>query len=95
MKPGKVLKDEQFGCPISERLSNVLSSYTTINDRADVSRATGVGSSTVRDVSYRRNNLTEENSKAITALAKIAQDNCRNTISDAHKALDYLKSILK
>lgn len=93
--PIKVLKDEQFGNPISEKLSNLLRCYTTNNDRANVSISTGVGSSTVRDVSYRNNNLTEDNSKAIIALVEIAIKNCRESISNAQKALKYLSSIVE
>ena len=89
-----VLKDEQFGNPISEKLSNHLKTYTSNNDRANVSRMTGIGSSTVRDVAYRNNNLTESNSKAIIELARIALINCSNSIEDAVKAASELKSIL-
>ena len=89
-----LLKDEQFGNPISEKLSNYLRTYTTSNDRANVSRMTGVGSSTVRDVAYRNNNLTEGNSKAIIELARIAIMNCDNSIEDAGKAAAELRSIL-
>ncbi|SOC79855.1 hypothetical protein SAMN06296241_1393 [Salinimicrobium sediminis] len=89
-----MLKNEQFGNPISEKLSNYLRTYTGKDDRANVSRMTGVGSSTVRDVAFRNNNLTESNSRAIIELMRIAIINCNNLIEDAGKAITDLKSIL-
>ena len=68
----QTLKNESYGIPISEELSNFIKEYTNTNDRANVSSETGIGTSTVRDVAYRANNLTESNSKAVIALVKIA-----------------------
>ena len=89
------LKDEQFGSPISEKLSKYLRAYTGKNERADVSRKTGVGSSTIRDVTFRNNNLTEDNSKAIVCLVEIAIEKCSSSIKTAAETAKSLKSILK
>lgn len=94
LKEQSMLKNENYGNPISERLSNLLKTYTTSNDRANVSRMTGVGSSTVRDVVYRNNNLTESNSRAIIELIHIAIINCNNSVNDAREAVEYLQSEL-
>lgn len=88
------LKNETFGSPISEKLSDYLRKYTTSNDRATVCIETGVGMSTVRDVCYRKNSLTEDNSKAIIALVNIAISACENSIEKADEAIKDLKEIL-
>lgn len=75
-----------YGSPISYDLSNYLKEYTSNNDRADVSAKTGVGSSTIRDLVYRLNNITESNSKAIIELMKIAVVNCTDKIEYSKKA---------
>jgi cyanate lyase len=90
-----MLLNEQFGSPISEELSNLLTKYTNRDDWADVSRSKGVGSSTIRDVVYRRNSLTESNSKAIIELIRVAIQNIESLIEGAKTASVYAKSITK
>src|SRR5690554_902901 len=90
-KPEMILRDEKFSNPISEKLSHNLKRYTGKHDRANVAIATGVGTSTVREVVYRANPLTENNSKAIIALIDIAVQNCENAIVDAIAAIEELK----
>lgn len=70
-----------YGKTISQDLSNYLRQYTTTRDRADVNAATGIGTSTIRDLVFRRNTLTLENSKSITELSKLAVKNSREKIS--------------
>lgn len=76
---------DSYSKPISEKLSEYLRDWTNKQDRADVSRITKIGLSTIRDVVYRNNSLTEENSKAIVELMKIAVVNCTNKIAYAKK----------
>lgn len=96
LKPEQIiLKNEKFGNPISEKLSTYLRTYTGKDDRANVSTVTGVGASTIRDVVFRTNSLTRNNSKGIIELIKLAIHNCENSIDDAEIAIDELQSVLK
>lgn len=88
------LKNEIFGCPISEDLSLHLKRYTTNKDWADVSVKTRVGTSTIRDVIYRNNALTKNNSKAIIELAMVALQNCKSEINDAETSIRELNEML-
>ena len=89
------LLNEEFGNPISEKLSNLLRSHITKDDRANVSTTTGIGSSTVRNIVFRSTTLTEDNSKAAIELVNVAIKNCETTIANANKAKHELKLILK
>lgn len=89
-----LLPNEQFGSPISDDLSALLIKYTSRDDWADVSRSKAVGSSTIRDVVYRRNSLTESNSKAIVELVRVAVNNIKAIIREAEDASNYANSIL-
>ena len=84
-------KEEDFGKPISKELSELLKKFTTKNDVADVSTATGVSISTIRDVKRRANMLTAGNSVAIAELINIAKTNCNLEIETAEKSLKFLK----
>lgn len=86
-----LFQQESFGKPISEQLSDYLKQYTSNHDRANVAEKTGVSISTIRDVSYRNNMVTENNSIAMLELMKIAVVNCTNTIQHAKKAKEYLE----
>jgi len=85
---------ENYGKPISEELSTYLKEYTDNNDRANVAAKSRVGISTIRDVTYRNNNLTETNAEAITELMKIAIINCQNRIQYSKKVKKDLESQL-
>ena len=88
------LKNEIFGCPISENLSLRLKTHTSNKDWADVSVKTRVGTSTIRDVIYRNNALTKNNSKAIIELAMVALQNCKNEIHNAESSIRELNQML-
>lgn len=83
-----------YGNPISELLAQYLKDYTDNNDRANVAAKTGVSISTIRDVTYRANNLTEGNSVAIVELMRVAVVNCTNKIEYSKKAKEDLESQL-
>ena len=89
-----LLKHENFGNPISEKLSNYLRAHTSKDDRANVAITTGVGTSTIRNVVFRSNTLTEDNSKAIVELVKVAIENCQKSIGEESQAMKALKEIL-
>lgn len=86
---------ENLGVPISERLSSYLRAYTDKYDRANVSRLHNIGTSTIRDVVFRANTLTEYNSQAIEELIKIAISNCDRSIFEAKETKKRLLQILK
>lgn len=90
-----LFKEEHYGKLISTDLANYLRSYTDIMDRAKVSSVTGVGISTIRDVVYQRNTLTENSSAAIIELMKIAVQNCKNSITKAKKVKNELEIMLE
>lgn len=85
-----MFKPEEFGKPISQELSETLREYTSKDDRSDVSTKTGISLSSIRDVMYRNNSLTESNSRAIVMLSAIAKDNCKQVIDDANIAIKIL-----
>lgn len=71
---------EDYGKPISEKLSEVLRRNTSKNDLANIVIRTNVSFSTIRGVVYRTNSLTKLNAKAISLLMHAAFEN-----SVAHK----------
>jgi predicted DNA-binding protein YlxM (UPF0122 family) len=86
---------DSYGKPISEELSNYLRTYTDKFDRADVAAETEIGTSTIRDVVFRTNSLTEQNSKAIIELMKIAVKKCELNIINSTEAKEELTEMLK
>ncbi|MEO1009796.1 MAG: hypothetical protein AAFX53_00730 [Bacteroidota bacterium] len=89
-----MFESKDYGRPISEQLSRTLRRNTTKDDFANISSATGISFSTIRDVVYRTNSLTRSNAKAIHALVKVAFDNslARQLIAEGDK--HYLNSLL-
>lgn len=75
-------KSNSYGKPISEELSKNLKKYTSKDDRANVSIKTGISVSTIRDVVYRVNMLTENNSVGILELIKVAVSNIETSSND-------------
>jgi len=84
--------EENYGKPISEQLAEYLKTYTDNNDRANVAAKTGVSISTIRDVTYRANNLTESNAVAIVELMRVAVANCTHKIEHGKRAKKDLES---
>lgn len=70
-----MFKEEDYGKPISEKLSITLRRNSSKNDFANIAAATAVSFSTIRDVVYRTNSLTKSNSKAILELVRISFEN--------------------
>ncbi|MEL6916093.1 MAG: hypothetical protein AAFO99_00045 [Bacteroidota bacterium] len=70
-----MFEENQYGKPISERLSTILRRNTSKDDFANIAAHTNISFSTIRDVVYRTNSLTKSNSKAIKKLIHIAFEN--------------------
>lgn len=70
-----IFSEEDFGRPISERLSEVLRRNVSKNDMANVAIQGNVSFSTIRDVVYRSNSLTKINALAIALLLHAAFEN--------------------
>ena len=70
-----MFEEDDYGKPISERLSIILRRNTTKDDFANVAANTNISISTIRDVVYRTNSLTKSNSKAIKELVRVAFEN--------------------
>ncbi|WP_394747915.1 hypothetical protein [Spongiimicrobium salis] len=70
-----MFEKNDYGKPISEKLSSVLRRNTTKGDFANVATQTNISFSTIRDVVYRTNSLTKSNSKGIEVLIKTAFNN--------------------
>jgi len=83
-----LFKEEDFGKPISEELSNYLKSFTNSKDVVDASEKTGIGLSTAKQLRVRTNTLTKDNQIVIVELVKTAFNN-------AMKFNDLNKSIKK
>lgn len=90
-----LFENEHFGKPISVQLSEHLKANISKNDLADVATKTDVSISTVRDVMYRNNGLTENNSTAIVELVKIAIANCHNMIGETRRAKSFLEKLIE
>jgi hypothetical protein len=86
---------QHFGKPISEMLSKYLLEFTDQTDRANVSQQTSISTSTIRDVVYRRNTLTETNYIGIVELMRIAVANCTQKIKTSKQAKSFIEIQLK
>lgn len=84
----------QRGKPISVELSDFLKEFTCPRDIADISNETSVSISTINYVKCRRNNVSDDNKKAIIRLIQKADVNADNKIKDAKKGKKYIKQIL-
>lgn len=94
LKTELIFKDEDYGKPISEKLSEALRRNTTKNDLANIAIKTNVSFSTIRDVVYRTNSLTKLNAKAIGLLMHAAFENSVAYKLKAEGDNIYLKGLL-
>lgn len=70
-----MFEENDYGKPISEKLSTILRRNTTKDDFANVAAQTNISFSTIRDVVYRTNSLTKSNAKAIRIIINAAFNN--------------------
>ena len=75
IKAENIFQKEDYGKPISERLSETLRRNLTKNDYANIAIRSNVSFSTIRDVVYRTNSLTKANAMAICLLVHAAFEN--------------------
>lgn len=61
-----------IGQIITEQVADLIKASTTAQDRASVFTSTGVGTSTLRNITYRLNPVTASNVKGVKALLEIA-----------------------
>ena len=85
--------NQPYGVPIDEKLSEYLKLYNSTGDRANASAKTGLGASTLRDVTYRLNNLTENNERGVLALIETAVANAQKQIIDAQEAIEFFNNL--
>ncbi|SDQ15811.1 hypothetical protein [Flagellimonas zhangzhouensis] len=90
-----IFSKEDYGSPISERLSEVLRRNLTKNDFANVAIRSGISFSTIRDVVYRTNSLTKSNATAISLLMHAAFENSIAYKFRAEGDLMFLGKILE
>ncbi len=83
-----------YGETISVELSEYLKEFTGKDDRALVNEKTGISVSTLRDLTYRTNAVTENNEIGIIELMKIAIQNAENNIHRATQCKIDLTEIL-
>lgn len=80
---------------ISIELSEYLKEFTTKDDRADIiSKVVGVGSSTLRDLVYRTNSVSENNLPALKLLIIKASENADAKIKKAKSCKKEVKKVL-
>ncbi len=80
---------------ISVSLSEILKEFTTKDDRADIiSKINGVSSSTLRDVMYRRNSVSENNLPAVKLLLLKASQNADAKIKQARNCKKEVKKVI-
>lgn len=90
-----IFLNEDYGKPISERLSIVLRRNVSKNDFANIAIRSNISFSTIRDVVYRTNSLTKANAKAISLLIHAAFENSIAFKLQAEGDILFLNSLLK
>lgn len=90
-----IFLNEDYGKPISERLSIVLRRNVSKNDFANIAIRSNISFSTIRDVVYRTNSLTRANAKAISLLIHAAFENSIAFKLQAEGDILFLNSLLK
>lgn len=87
--------EENYGKPISERLSIILRRNVSKDDFANIAIRSKVSFSTIRDVVYRTNSLTKANAKAISLLVHAAFENSIAFKLQAEGDILFLDNLLK
>ncbi|GMN07766.1 hypothetical protein MTsPCn5_31550 [Croceitalea sp. MTPC5] len=90
-----MFSEEDYGKPISERLSTILRRTTSKDDLANIALRSNVSFSTIRDVVYRTNSLTKSNAKAIALLIHVAFENAIAQKLQAEGDIMFMDNMLK
>lgn len=85
-----LFEKKDFGKTISQKLSAYIKTHTGKVDHAEVASELGVSPSTIRDVIYRTNVLTERSAPAIIEMMRRAIKNCDQSINDSREAKEFL-----
>lgn len=94
MTEQEIIKDQDYGKLITPELHNYLMNYTDKSDRALAADRSGVGISVITQVRRRVANITENNSKGIIELIKIAVNKCDANIEDFREVKSQLSQML-
>ncbi|WP_222982800.1 hypothetical protein [Flagellimonas meishanensis] len=89
-----IFQEEDYGKPISERLSQILRRNVSKNDYANIAIRSNVSFSTIRDVVYRTNSLTKSNATAICLLMHAAFENSMAYKLRAEADIIFLNNLL-
>ena len=85
-----ILKGEQFGKVISERLSTLVTTYTDKNSRIQAANETGVGFQTVGKVATRQHVLAPTNEAGLVKLVELAIQKCDEALQAKNELADFL-----
>jgi hypothetical protein len=81
----------QLGQTIGEELERNLRATIGKRDYSTVSKITGVGMSTIRDVVYAKNPLTLSNTEGLKELISEGIRNCEQKLLDVEQTIIYLE----
>lgn len=95
IKSEMIFNEEDYGRPISERLSEILRRNASKNDMANIAIQSNISFSTIRDVVYRTNSLTKLNALAISFLIHAAFENSIAYKLRAEGDIMFLSRLLK
>lgn len=95
MNSNKMFSKQDYGKPIGEALSTVLRRNLSKTDYANIAARSSISFSTVRDVVYRSNSLTESNAVAIKLLVHAAFENSIAYKIQAEGDTVFLEKLLK
>lgn len=89
-----LFKEEEFGKSLNKSYVNYLKANSSRTDVSLASEKSGVGTSTIRDVSYGYSPLNKSNSKGIQELLIIAKNNLESKINQSKEVTKYLEKNL-
>lgn len=84
----------ELGKVISEELADLLKVFSSSSDRADVSREHDISASTLREITYRNQSVTERSLPAVKALLQCAQVKASVTATKSKKGAKDLLAII-
>ena len=84
----------QVGEPISKELRDVFNRILTIDDLMDISTEVSVSYSTIRNIYYRTQTITEENKEAAYKMMNKAFEKVENALVFFYKAKQHLEEMM-
>ncbi|TMU54987.1 hypothetical protein [Flagellimonas algicola] len=95
IKSEEMFTKSDFGKPIGEELSTILRRNLNKDNLANIAAGCGISYSTVRDLVYRTNSLTEGNSMALALLIHAALENSVARRLQSEGDIMFLDALLK